>query len=48
MRKITTTIRPDETIEVEEDEFLDLERQGLVKEDKTAKKDLPEGARANA
>lgn len=48
MRKITTTIRPDETIEVEEDEFRDLMAQGLVKEDKTAKKDLPEGAARNA
>lgn len=48
MRKITTTMRPDETIEVSEAEFTDLKNQGLVKEDKTAKKDLPEGARANA
>lgn len=47
VRKIVTTLRPDDTIEVSESEFLDLKRQGLVKEDKTAKKDLPkeEGAR---
>ncbi len=48
MRKITTTMRPDDTIEVSEAEFLDLTRQGLVKEDKTAKKDLPKEERANA
>lgn len=30
MRTITTTIRPHEEIEVEEDEFLDLRRQGLI------------------
>ena len=41
MRKITTTNRPNETIEVSEAEFLDLSRQGLVKEDKTAKKNPP-------
>lgn len=33
MRSIRTTIRPDETIEVDEAEFLDLQRQGLVKEE---------------
>lgn len=48
MRKITTTITPTETIEVEEDEYRDLLAQGLVKEDKTAKKDLPEEERKNA
>jgi hypothetical protein len=46
MRTIVTTIRPDETIDVEEDEFLDLQRQNLIKEDKTpgtakAKKETP-------
>jgi hypothetical protein len=30
MRTITTTMRPDVEIEVEEDEFLDLKRQGLI------------------
>jgi hypothetical protein len=30
MRTITTTIRPDVEIDVEEDEFLDLKRQGLI------------------
>lgn len=30
MRTITTTVRPDVEIEVEEDEFLDLRRQGLI------------------
>lgn len=48
MRKIVTTNQPDRTIEVEESEFLDLQRQGLVKEDKTAKKDLPKEDGANA
>jgi hypothetical protein len=41
VRKIVTTNRPTETIEVSESEFTDLDRQGLVKEDKTPKKDLP-------
>ena len=41
MRKIVTTNRPHDTIEVSEAEFIDLKRQGFVKEDKTAKKDLP-------
>jgi hypothetical protein len=30
MRTITTTIRPDVEIEVEEDEFRDLRAQGLI------------------
>lgn len=37
MRTIVTTMRPDETKEVSEAEFLDLNRQGLVKQDKTPK-----------
>lgn len=41
MRTITTTINPDQKIEVSEAEFLDLTRQGLVKTDHTPKKDRP-------
>jgi hypothetical protein len=47
-RKITTTINPDTEIEVSEDEFLDLKNLGLVKEDKTPKKDLPKENANNA
>lgn len=48
MRKVVLTIRPDETIEVEEAEFVDLRNQGLILEDKTPKKDLPKEERENA
>jgi len=44
MRTIRTTIRPDETIEVEEDEFADLSAQGLVKEEITAEAPKPKPA----
>jgi hypothetical protein len=30
LHRITTTMRPDEEIEVQDDEFLDLSRQGLI------------------
>lgn len=30
MRTITTTMRPDEEIQVDDAEFLDLKRQGLI------------------
>jgi len=33
MRKVKTTLRPDETIDVGEAEFLDLDRQGLISEE---------------
>lgn len=46
MRTITTTIRPDVEIEVEDDEFRDLKRQGLIAtgddEDEAAAKPKPE------
>lgn len=45
MRKIATTNRPDVTIEVEEAEYLDLKRQGLIAGDKTPKKDQPKESR---
>jgi hypothetical protein len=52
MRTITTTMRPDEEIEVEEDEFIDLKRQGLVltgdDEEKAPAKPKPKGESANA
>ena len=41
VRKIRTTNRPDDLIEVDEAEFLDLTRMGLVRKDETPKKDLP-------
>ena len=50
MRKIRTTIRPDEVLEVDESEFLDLSRQGLVKKDETPKKEregTADGPRSN-
>ncbi len=39
--KITTTIEPDREIEVDSAEYEDLREQGLIKEDRTAKKDRP-------
>lgn len=53
MRTVRTTMRPHEEIEVEDAEFLDLERQGLLvseeeqAEEKPAAKPAPEGVKPN-
>lgn len=43
--KVRTTLRPDETITVDDAELLDLQRQGLVHEDKQDKPRREEPAR---
>lgn len=47
MPTVRTTMRPDQTIEVDDAEYLDLQRQGLLVEEDAAK-DVPPATAAPA